>query len=121
MKLRSGFFVLIFLLCSLWLIPLPLATAQGQLRAMEERADTVNKRKNRFVARVLDQHRINYLVDRHGIITQIRVTGDWLKVMRLDVVPMVKLGGQVDEVVGHEIFVYTEGETVRLLSFLKAK
>lgn len=88
---------------------------------MEERADTVSKRKNRFVTRILDQQRINYLVDRHGIITQISVTGNWLKVMRLDVVPMVKLGGRVDEVVGHEIFIYTEGETIRVLSILKAR
>jgi hypothetical protein len=121
MKSRAAFFVLIFLWCSLWLFPLPLATAQGQLRAMEERADTVSKRKNRFVTRILDQHKINYLVDRHGIITRISVTGNWLEVMRLDVIPMVKVGGRVDEVVGHEIFIYAEGEVVRLISHLKAR
>jgi len=41
--------------------------------------------------------------------------------MRTDVVPMVKKSLEVDEVVGHEIFIYTDRETVHLLSYLKVR
>jgi len=83
--------------------------------------DTVSKRKNRFVAMFLKQYGINYCIDRHGIVTRINFTGDCLKVMRTDVVPMVKKSLEVDEVVCHEIFIYTERETVHLLSYLKVR
>jgi len=108
----------LFIFCS---IPTPQAKAQGQVRAMKERADTVSKRKNRFVARVLNQSGISYTVDRYGIVTRINFTGDWLKVMRIDVVPMVRKSSVVDEVVGHEIFIYTDKETIHLLSYLKVR
>ena len=51
----------------------------------------------------LKQYGINYCIDRHGIVTRINFTGDCLKVMRTDVVPMVKKSLEVDEVVCHEI------------------
>lgn len=108
----------LFIFCS---IPVPQAKAQGQIRALKERADTVSKRKNRFVARVLNQSGISYTVDRYGIVTRINFTGDWLKVMRIDVVPMVRKSPVVDEVVGHEIFIYTDKETIHLLSYLKVR
>lgn len=123
MKFKSALFIyfilfLGFIFCS---IPAPQAKPQGQIRALKERAVTVSKRKNRFVARVLNQHRINYCTDRYGVVTRINFTGDWLNVMRIDVVPMVKKTPKVDEVVGHEIFIYTDRETVRLLSYTKAR
>ena len=108
----------LFIFCS---IPASQAKAQGQVRAMKERADTVSKRKNRFVARVLNQSGISYTVDRYGIVTRINFTGDWLKVMRIDVVPMVRKSSVVDEVIGHEIFIYTDKETIHLLSYLKVR
>lgn len=97
------------------------ARSPGQIKAMKERAETVTKRKNRFVAKVLKQHDILYRVNRSGIVTHINATGEWLSVRRLDIVPMVRYGAEVDEVVGHEIFIYTDGETVRLLSYLKVR
>jgi len=123
MRFKSAPFIyfiisLLFIFCS---IPTPRAKAQGQIRAMRERADTVCKRKNRFVARVLNQYGISYYVDRYGIIIMINFTGDWLKVTRVDVVPMVKKSPKVDEVVGHEIFIYTDREIVHLLSYLKVR
>ena len=122
MKFKSAPFIfIIFIFFIFCLIPVPQAKAQGQIRAMNERADTVSKRKNRFVARVLNQHGINYCVDKYGIVTMINFTGDWLKVVRIDVVPMVKKRAKVDEVVGHEVFIYTDKETVRLLSYLKVR
>jgi len=47
----------LFIFCS---VPVSQAKSQGQIRAMKERADTVSKRKNRFVAKVLNQSGINY-------------------------------------------------------------
>ena len=97
------------------------ARSPGQIKAMEERAETVTKRKSRFVAKVLDQHNILYRVNKSGIVTHVNATGEWVAVRRLDILPMVRYGGDVDEVVGHEIFIYTDGETVRLLSYLKVR
>lgn len=102
-------------------ISAPHANAQGQARAMKERADTVSKRKNRFVAMVLKQSGIRYTIDRYGIVNRINFTGDWRKVMRIDVVPMVRKGPGGDEVIGHEIFLFTDKETVHLLSYLKVR
>jgi len=120
-KLTPFISFIVFLLFIFCFIPIPQAKAQGQVRAMKERADTVSKRKNRFVARVLNQSGISYTVDRYGIVTRINFTGDWLKVMRIDVVPMVRKSPVVDEVVGHEIFIYTDKETIHLLSYLKVR
>jgi hypothetical protein len=108
----------VFILCS---VPVSHAKSPGQIRAMRERADTVSKRKNRFVARVLNQSRINYTIDRYGVVTSINVTGEWRNVTRIDVVPMVRRGNKIDEVIGHEVFIYTDKETVHLLSYLKVR
>jgi len=108
----------LFIFCS---VPVSQAKSQGQIRAMKERADTVSKRKNRFVAKVLNQSGINYTIDRYGIVTRINVTGEWRNVTRTDVVPVVRKGPAEDEVIGHEIFIYTDKETVHLLSYLKVR
>ncbi len=123
MKFKSVSFIyfIIFLLVIFCSIPAPNAKSHGQIRALKERADTVCKRKNRFVAKVLNQYGIKYQINRYGIITMINFTGDWLKVMRIDVVPMVKRSPKADEVVGHEVFIYTDRQTVRLLSYLKVR
>ena len=98
-----------------------LSKSPGQARALIERADTVSQRKNRFVSNVLSQYHIGYTLDRHGVVNRINVTGDWLPVTRIDVVPMIRKGPKIDEVIGHEVFIYTDRETVRLLSYLKAR
>ena len=108
----------LFIFCS---VPMSQAKSQAQIRAMKERADTVSKRKNRFVAKVLNQYGINYTIDRYGIVTRINVTGEWRNVTRIDVVPMVRMSSAVDKVIGHEIFIYTDKETVHLLSHLKVR
>ena len=123
MRSKSAWFTYCFILflCGLWFIPVPRVNAQGQIRAMQERADEVSKRKNRFVAMVLDHHNIGYFVDRHGTITRISVTGNWLEVMKLDVVPMVRQGAGIHEVIGHEVFIFTQRETLRLVSYLRVR
>jgi len=95
------------------------AKSQAQIRAMKERADTVSKRKNRFMAKVLNKSGINYISDRHGIVTRINFTGEWQNVESIDIVPIK--GPTVDEVIGPEIFIYTDKETPHLLSYLKVR
>jgi len=112
---------IIFSLAVFCFVSVSQAKSYGQFRAMKERADTVGKRKNRFVAKVLNQYGINYTVDRYGIVTSINVTGKWRNVTRIDVVPMVRKGPKIDEVIGHEVFIYTDKETVHLLSYLKVR
>lgn len=98
-----------------------LSKSPGQVRALIERGDTVSQRKNRFVATVLNQHGIGYTLDRHGVVNRINFTGDWIPVARIDVVPMLRKGPEIDEVIGHEVYIYTHRETVRLVSYLKAR
>jgi len=120
-KLVPYISLIIFSLCIFYSAHLSQAKSPGQIRAMKERADTVSKRKNRFVSKVLKQYGINYTVDRYGIVTSINVTGEWRNVTRIDVVPIVRKGPKMDEVIGHEVFIYTYKETVHLLSYLKAR
>lgn len=113
---------LVLLFVALWFIPAPMVEAQDQTKALRQRADRVSKRRNKLVAAVLNQYGINYCVDRHGIVTQVNLTGEWLKVTRIDVVPITaKEDPNVDEVVGHEVFIYTEKETLHLHSYLKVR
>ena len=108
----------LFIFCS---VPVSHARSQAQIRAMKERAHAVSKRKNRFVTKVLNEFGINYTIDRYGIVTRINVTGKWRHVTRIDLVPMVRKGPTADEVIGHEIFIYTDKETVHLLSHRKVR
>ncbi len=113
---------LVLLLVALWSVPAPMVEAQDQTKALRQRADTVSKRRNKLVAAVLNQYDINYCVDRHGIVTQVNLTGEWLKVTRIDVVPITtKKDPNIDEVVGHEVFIYTDKETLHLQSYLKVR
>jgi hypothetical protein len=123
MKVKSVLSVsfIIFTLFIFYSVSVSHAKSPGQIRAMRERADTVSKRKNRFVAKVLNQSGINYTIDRYGIVTSINVVGEWRNVTRIDVVPMVRKGHTIDEVIGHEVFIYTDKETVHLLSYLKVR
>ena len=123
MKSRISFiqWVTVFLLCSLLLAPRVQARSAGQIKAMKQRADSVIKQKNRFVTKVLQKHGISCETDINGMITRINAHGDWVPVRKLDIVPVPKAGGEADEVVSHEVLIYTDGETVRLFSDIKVR
>jgi hypothetical protein len=106
--------ITVFLPCSLFLDAGLQARPPGQIKAMNERADTVIKQNNWFVTKVLCEHGISRETDSDGMITRINAHGDWLPVRRVDIVPAPKEGGEGDEVAGHEVLIYTDGETVRL-------
>lgn len=111
----------VFFPCSLFLGPGVQAQSSGQIKAMNQRAETVIKQKNRFVTKVLREHGISCETDLEGMITGIYAHGDWLAVRKLDIVPVPKEDDEAGEVVGHEVFIYTDGETIRLFSESKVR
>jgi len=90
----------------------------GQLRALERRAATVTRQKNDFVARVLHSYNIPYQRTEQGVVVRLRIGANWLDVNRIEIVPLVQEGEHGLQVMGHEIFFYTEGEILHLVSAL---
>ena len=90
----------------------------GQLRALKRRAATVVLQKNDFVARVLNSHRIAYQRNKEGVVVRLQIESNWLEVNRIEIVPLVREEERGLEVVGHEIFFYTEGAILHLVSAL---
>jgi len=88
---------------------------------MNQRADTVINQKNRFVIKVFQQYGMSCETDINGMIIRINAHGDWVPVRKLDIVPVPKECGEADEVIGHEVLIYTDGETVRLFSEIKVR
>lgn len=103
------------------LLPAPAPASDkpyGQLRALKRRAATVVLQKNDFVARVLNSHKIAYQRNEEGVVIRLQVGSNWLDVNRIEIVPMLRQGESGLDVVGHEIFFYTEGEILHLVSAL---
>ncbi|MBW1680118.1 MAG: hypothetical protein JRF59_07295 [Deltaproteobacteria bacterium] len=118
-RLMKHWLIAIALLLAAWDMPgvgqAP-AQAQPNLRAMKMRARTVTLRKNRYVGHVLDENGISYRLDEHGIITRVNLDGEWQAVERIDVVPMTRFFRGLTEVVGHEVYIFTPTQTIRLYS-----
>jgi len=98
--------------------PLASAESYGQLRALKRRAATVTRQKNDFVARVLHSYAIPYHQNEQGVVTQVQIGTNWRDVNRIEIVPQVQEGEHGLQVVGHEIFFYTEVEILHLVSAL---
>ncbi|MBW1676463.1 MAG: hypothetical protein JRF30_03180 [Deltaproteobacteria bacterium] len=90
----------------------------GQLRALKRRAATVMRQKNDFVARVLHSYDIPYQRTEQGVVTRLQIRNNWLDVNRIEIVPLVREGEYGLQVMGHEIFFYTEGQILHLVSEL---
>ncbi|MCK4487934.1 MAG: hypothetical protein KAU38_14395 [Desulfobacterales bacterium] len=90
----------------------------GQLRALKRRAATVMRQKNDFVARVLHSYDIPYQRNEQGVVTRLQIRNNWLDVNRIEIVPLVREGEYGLQVMGHEIFFYTEGQILHLVSAL---
>ena len=90
----------------------------GQIRALKRRAATVIRQKNNFVARVLGSYNIPHQLTEEGVVIRLQIGNDWLDVNRIEIVPLVREGGQGLDVMGHEIFFYTEGQILLLVSEL---
>ena len=105
------FFALVFLL-------LPDAWAQdyGQIRALKNRAETVNQQKNHFVAQVLHSYNIPCQVTEEGIVARLHIQNRWYDVKQIEIVPVTRDVEGGYQVIAHEIFFYTEGDILHLVS-----
>ena len=108
---------------ALLVLLLPQASAQnyGQIRALKRRADTVTHQKNAFVARVLSSYKIPYQTTELGIVARLHIENRWHDVTQIEIIPVTQ---QVDggyQVIAHEIFFYTEGEILHLVSEVKIR
>ena len=102
----------------LFVLVLPQASAQnyGQIRALKRRADTVTQQKNSFVVRVLSSYKIPYQVTEQGIVARLHIENRWYDVNQIEIVPVTREVDGGYQVIAHEIFFYTEGEILHLVS-----
>jgi hypothetical protein len=111
-------FLKIILSCALLVLLLPEAWAQdyGQIRALKQRADTVSQQKNNFVARVLHSYNIPCQVTEEGIVARLHIQNRWYDVKQIEIVPVTREVEGGYQVIAHEIFFYTEGDILHLVS-----
>ena len=102
---------------------LPQASAQnyGQIRALKRRADTVSQQKNSFVARVLSSYKIPYQTSQQGIVARLHIEDRWQDFDQIEIVPLMREVDGGYQVIAHEIFFYTEGEILHLVSAVKIR
>ena len=119
MKRRSLVFSAIILLAAFAVAP-PWAYGEnyGRLRALKHRAGIVTRQKNDFVARVLHSYNIPHKLTEQGVVARLQIGTEWRDVNRIEIVPLVREGESGLQVMGHEIFFYTKGEILHLVSAL---
>jgi hypothetical protein len=122
MKRQTIFFgILILLALFVWVLPQASAQNYGQIRALKRRADTVTHQKNSFVARVLSSYKIPCEVTEQGIVARLHIENRWYDVNQIEIVPLMREVDGGYQVVAHEIFFYTEGEILHLVSAMNIR
>jgi hypothetical protein len=111
-------FLNIILWSALVVLLLPDAWGQnyGQIRALKSRAETINQQKNQFVAQVLHSYNIPCQLTEEGIVARIHIQNRWYDVKQIDIVPITKEAEGGYQVIAHDIFFYTEGDILHLVS-----
>ena len=113
-------FICLFSLVLLFSL-LPSAPAQeyGKIRALQQRAASVTKQKNDFIARVLTSYKIPHERNTQGVVVRIKMGGQWLSIKTVEIVPIVKEGSdRRQHVIAHELFFYTDNNILDLVSEL---
>jgi len=115
---RQAIFFSILVSLGLFVLVLSQASAQnyGQIRALKRRADTVTRQKNDFVVRVLHSYDIPHQVTAQGIVARLHIENRWYDVNQIEIVPVTREVDGGYQVIAHEIFFYTEGEILHLVS-----
>ena len=117
MKRQTMFFgILVFFVLLVLVLPQASAQNYGQIRALKRRADTVTHQKNSFVARVLSSYKIQYQIIEQGIVARLHIENRWYDVNQIEIVPVTREVDGGYQVIAHEIFFYTEGEILHLVS-----
>ena len=108
----------IILSCALVVILLPDAWGQnyGQIRALKSRAETIIQQKNHFVAQVLHSYNIPCQLTEEGIVARLHIQNRWYDVKQIEIVPVTKETEGGYQVIAHDIFFYTEGDILHLVS-----
>jgi len=115
MKIRIGLLVVILsLLC------LPAARAQeyGKIRALQQRAAYVTNQKNDFVARVLSSYKIPHERNAQGAVVRINLEGKWVDIISIEIVPVLQAAADKQQVIAHELYFYSSGGILDLVSEL---
>ena len=120
---RQTIFFAILVSLALLVLMLPQALAQnyGQMRALKRRATTVTRQKNEFVARVLHSYDIPYQISEQGVVARLQIDKRWYDVNQIEIVPLTREVEGGYQVTGHEIFFYTEGQILHLVSALTVR
>ena len=117
MKRQTMFFgILVSFALLVWVSTQASAQNYGQIRALKRRADTVTQQKNSFVARVLSSYKIQYQTTEQGIVARLHIENRWYDVNQIEIVPVTREVDGGYQVIAHEIFFYTEGEILHLVS-----
>jgi hypothetical protein len=90
----------------------------GEIRALKLRATAVSQQKNHFVARVLNSYKIPYQRNEQGIVLRLHIDDRWYDVHQMEIVPVTQQEENGFHVVAHEIFFYTDGDILHLVSAL---
>ena len=102
-------------------IATPVIHAQeyGKIRALQQRAADVVKLRNDFVAQVLDYYTIPHERNPQGAIVRINMEGKWLDITGIEIIPVLKeTADKRRQVIAHELFFYTVGGVLDLMSEL---
>jgi len=115
---RRNVFLNIILSCAMLTLLLPDLWAQnyGQIRALKNRAETVTRQKNHFVAQVLRSYNIPCQVTEEGIVARLHIQNRWYDVNQIEIIPVTEEVEGGYQVIAHEIFFYTEGDILHLVS-----
>lgn len=92
------------------------------MRALQQRAASVIRQKNDFVARVLTSYTIPHERNAQGIVVRINMDGRWIDVTAIDIVPVLREGAEKNpQVVAHELLFSTADGTLALVSELTVR
>ncbi len=116
MRVRNYFLALIiFSLC----VSAGHAQEYGKIRALQQRAAYIIKKKNDFVAKALAPYAIPHELNEQGVVVRIQMDGKWLNITGIEIIPLlIDIPGKRQQIAGHEIFFHTDDGTLALLSEL---
>jgi hypothetical protein len=120
---RTVVFLSIIVSCALVVLLLAEAWGQeyGQIRAFKSRAETVTQQKNHFVAQVLRSYNIPCQITEEGVIARLHIQNRWYDVNQIEIVPITREVEGGYQVIAHDIFFYTEGNILHLVSAVRIR
>lgn len=99
-------------------LPTAQAREYGKIRALQQRAADVTKRKNEFVVRVLSSYKIPHDVNNQGVVVRINMDNKWMDVTAIEIVPVLKESAGSQQVAAHELFFFTADGILDVVSAL---